>query len=105
VLFAVVIAIPAIAHAAFRMNAVLAFWAAYVVTRPLGASFADWFGVGPERGGVGLGTGPVSLVGLVAFVVLVTWLSVRRPDVERADVHTGTFGPEPARGDLGSSLG
>jgi uncharacterized membrane-anchored protein len=84
VLFAVVIAIPAVAHAAFRLNAVLAFWAAYVVTRPLGASFADWLGVGPERGGVGIGTGPVSLAGLVAFAALVAWLSWARPDVERA---------------------
>lgn len=86
VLFAVVIAIPAVAHAAFRLNAVLAFWAAYVVTRPLGASFADWLGVGRERGGVGLGTGPVSLAGLAVFVVLVVWLSVARTDVPRAPI-------------------
>jgi uncharacterized membrane-anchored protein len=84
VLFAVVIAIPAVAHLAFRMNAVLAFWAAYVVTRPLGASFADWLGVGPERGGVGIGTGPVSLAAFGVFLVLVAWLSVRRRDVEPA---------------------
>jgi uncharacterized membrane-anchored protein len=78
VLFAVVIALPAVAHAGFRLNAVLAFWAAYVVTRPLGASFADWLGVGPERGGVGLGTGPVSLVGLALLAALVGWLSAAR---------------------------
>jgi uncharacterized membrane-anchored protein len=92
VLFMVVIAIPAIAHLGFRMNAVAAFWAAYVVTRPLGASFADWLGVGPERGGVGLGTGPVSLVAFAVFVVLVAWLSLRRRDVEAAPAQSGPMG-------------
>ncbi len=88
VLFAVVIAIPAVAHAVLRLNPVLAFWAAYVITRPLGASFADWLGVGPERGGVGLGTGPVSLVGLVLFAVLVGALSLTRPNGEPASPRT-----------------
>jgi uncharacterized membrane-anchored protein len=48
ILFAVVIAVPAVAHRFARMNAVVAFWFAYIVTRPLGASFADWMGV-PTR--------------------------------------------------------
>ena len=42
------------------MNAVLAFWAAYVLTRPVGASFADWFGQPEVRGGLGLGSGRVA---------------------------------------------
>lgn len=62
VLFAVVIAIPAVAHWRFGLNAVAAFWFAYVTTRPLGASFADWLGVSHKRGGLNLGTGPVSIV-------------------------------------------
>jgi len=41
VMFAVVIAIPALAHWRFGMNAILAFWLAYIASRPLGASFAD----------------------------------------------------------------
>ncbi|MEU9939011.1 hypothetical protein [Streptomyces lavendulae] len=53
----------------------LGFWWAYVLTRPLGASFADWAGVGAERGGLGLGTGPVSLVLAVVIVAVVLWLS------------------------------
>jgi uncharacterized membrane-anchored protein len=48
ILFALVIAVPAVAHRFARMNAVVAFWFAYIVTRPLGASFADWMGV-PTR--------------------------------------------------------
>ena len=46
-LFAAVIAIPALGHWRFGMNPILAFWFAYVVTRPLGASFADWLAVSP----------------------------------------------------------
>jgi uncharacterized membrane-anchored protein len=84
-MFAVAIAIPAVAYRWFRMNAVLAFWFAYVTTRPLGASFADWLGVPPSRGGVDLGTGPVSLTLAVVIVCLVAYLGVKRstPDGKR----------------------
>jgi uncharacterized membrane-anchored protein len=76
VLFAVIIAIPAIAHRAFGLNAILAFWFAYVTTRPLGASFADWLGVPPNRHGLNLGTGPVSVVLALIIAALVTYLAV-----------------------------
>jgi uncharacterized membrane-anchored protein len=76
VLFAVLIAIPALAYRWLRMNAVLAFWSAYVLTRPLGASFADWMGVSHRRGGLNLGTGPVSLVLAALIVALVVYLSM-----------------------------
>jgi uncharacterized membrane-anchored protein len=76
VLFAVIIAIPAIAHRAFGMNAILAFWLAYVTTRPLGASFADWLGVPPNRHGLNLGTGPVSVVLALIIAALVTYLAI-----------------------------
>jgi uncharacterized membrane-anchored protein len=75
--FAVVIAIPAIAFRWLAFNAVIAFWFAYIVTRPLGASFADWMGVSPARGGLGWGTGPVSLVLAAIIVALVAVLTVR----------------------------
>jgi len=71
VLFGVVILIPAFARSFLGMNAVFAFWFAYVLTRPLGASFADWLGVPPSRGGVDLGTGAVSLVLAAIIAVLV----------------------------------
>lgn len=54
-----------------RLGEVAAFWSAYVMTRPLGASLADAFGAPAPRGGLGLGFGPVSLVLAVAFVLLV----------------------------------
>jgi uncharacterized membrane-anchored protein len=61
-LFGAIIAIPAIGYFRFGMNSILAFWFAYVVTRPVGASVADWLAVSHARGGLALGTGPVSLV-------------------------------------------
>jgi uncharacterized membrane-anchored protein len=83
--FAVVIAIPAVAFRWFRLNAVAAFWFAYIVTRPLGASFADWMGVSTARGGLDWGTGPVSLVLTSIIAVLVAVLSVRSLRERRAD--------------------
>lgn len=60
-LFGAIIAIPAIGYFRFGMDSILAFWFAYVVTRPVGASVADWLAVSSARGGLALGTGPVSL--------------------------------------------
>ncbi|MES2169967.1 MAG: hypothetical protein V4479_04505 [Actinomycetota bacterium] len=83
IVFAVVIAIPAIAFRWFRLNAVIAFWFAYIVTRPLGASFADWMGVSHARGGLAWGTGPVSLTLAGIIVVLVVALTARWRRTER----------------------
>ena len=74
--FAVLFAIPGLVHASTRRFAIGTFWAAYVMTRPLGASFADWVAVPAARGGLDLGTGPVSLALLAVFAVLVGLLSV-----------------------------
>ncbi|SDZ39718.1 COG4705 family protein [Herbiconiux ginsengi] len=74
-LFTAAIAVPALGYRYFRLNGVVAFWIAYVLTRPVGASFADWLGVGPERGGVGIGTGVVSLVLAVAIALCVVVVS------------------------------
>jgi uncharacterized membrane-anchored protein len=71
ILFAVAIAAPGLVRKALGLNGTLAFWAAYVLTRPLGASFADLFGMPAENGGLGLGLAPVSLVLTGAIVVLV----------------------------------
>ena len=76
IVFAVVIAIPAIAYRWVGLNAVFAFWFAYVVTRPLGASFADWMGVSTARGGLAWGTGFVSLGLAILIAVLVARLSI-----------------------------
>jgi uncharacterized membrane-anchored protein len=77
VLFSVVIAVPAIAFRMRRFGAVFAFWFAYVTTRPLGASFADWMGVSHARGGLQWGTGPVSVALAILIVACVVVISVR----------------------------
>jgi uncharacterized membrane-anchored protein len=74
-LFAAIIAIPAIGYFRFGMNSILAFWFAYVVTRPVGASVADWLAVSSARGGLALGTGPVSLVLAAAIAGFVYYLA------------------------------
>ncbi|MFD9094813.1 hypothetical protein [Streptomyces collinus] len=84
VLFGAAICVPALAHRAGVLGAVPAFWTAYVITRPLGASIADWMAVGPHRGGLGLGLGPVTLSWTVAILALVGHLAVTRRDVRSA---------------------
>jgi len=91
VMFAALIAVPAVAYWRFGMNAILAFWFAYIVTRPLGASFADWLAVPHSRGGLGFGYGPVSLVLAVLIVGFVAYLASSRIDVAR--VEPATSGP------------
>ena len=79
VVFSVLFAIPLVARRLVGVPEVAAFWTAYVITRPLGASFADWLAVSPSRGGLGLGTGPVTLAWAAAILVLVAYLGgVRR---------------------------
>lgn len=75
ILFAVAFAIPGVGYR-FGLGATPAFWAAYIVTRPLGASFADWIAVEPSRGGLNLGTREVSVVGLAAIAVSVAVMSI-----------------------------
>jgi len=82
VLFTLLIAIPALAYWLFGLNEILAFWFAYIVTRPLGASFADWMGVSHNRGGLGLGTGWVSLGLTILILGLVSYLAITRKDVK-----------------------
>lgn len=82
VLFGVVILIPWFAYRRLGLGEVAAFWFAYVLTRPLGASVADWLGKPPSLTGLGLGDGPVALVGLVLIAVALGYLSVARPDVQ-----------------------
>jgi uncharacterized membrane-anchored protein len=84
-MFAVLFAVPGLAYWRLGLNEIAAFWIAYIVTRPLGASFADWGAVTPNKGGLGFGPGWISLV-LALMIVLVVWfLSATRKDV-REDV-------------------
>ncbi len=83
VVFAVMIAVPLVAWR-LGFNAIAAFWTAYVLTRPLGASVADWLGKPPALGnGLGLGDGPVTIAAALLIAGLVG-LSARQPAPVRA---------------------
>jgi len=82
-LFAALIAVPALLFWRGGLSEVAAFWSAYVVTRPLGASFADWFGKPVKETGLGVGDATVSVVGLCLFAALVAYVASTRRDVQR----------------------
>lgn len=75
-MFAATIGAVAIAHYGFNLGAVASFWVAYVLTRPLGASFGDWLSQPPANGGLGWGTVGTSAVFLTAILVLVAYLGL-----------------------------
>jgi uncharacterized membrane-anchored protein len=83
VLFAVLITIPGLAYRWLGLNGIVAFWSAYVLTRPLGASLADWASVPHWRGGLGFGWGPVSVVLTVIIIGMVGYLAVSGTDTGR----------------------
>lgn len=91
ILFAALIAVVTIAYYAAKAllasehhrqstNAVLAFWLAYILTRPLGASIGDLLSQAPENGGLGLGSITINLIFLVTILSLVIYLTVTRID-------------------------
>jgi uncharacterized membrane-anchored protein len=62
------------------LNEIAAFWIAYILTRPLGASFADWTDKPIRFGGLGLGTGPVSILLTLVILMLLIFLMISRVD-------------------------
>jgi uncharacterized membrane-anchored protein len=83
ILFAIVILIPALAHWKLGLNGIAAFWMSYIVTRPLGASFADYISKPKNLSGINFGDGPTAIVFAVAVFVLVAYLSLARPDIQK----------------------
>ncbi len=83
ILFAALIAVPALGYWLFGLNEIVAFWFAYIVTRPLGASFADWMGRPSNLGGLGLGTGQISLGLAILIVCFVGYLTISRLDTKK----------------------
>ncbi len=81
IIFGALIAIVAVAHFGFKLNAVLAFWIAYVLTRPLGASLGDYLSQPSDSDGLSLGTAVTSALFLVTILSLLTYLTVTRRDV------------------------
>lgn len=83
IMFFLVILIPAVFWWRFGLNAIVAFWFAYVVTRPLGASFADYFGRPHSLSGAGFGSGKVAVVVAIAVACLVGYLAFTRRDIQK----------------------
>ena len=83
-LFAAAISVPAAGYRWFRWNPTAAFWIAYVLTRPLGASVADWTGKPTAVGGLGWGEGMMSL----AFALVIAGLVARLSWQDRTDQAT-----------------
>jgi len=81
--FSLAFAAVAVAHWKFGLNPILAFWIAYVLTRPVGASFADYVAFPHAVGGLGVGHAQVALVLTFFIVCLVAYLAVTRKDVEQ----------------------
>ena len=83
ILFGVVILIPALARWQLGLNGIAAFWMSYVVTRPLGASFADYISKPHNLSGINFGDGPTATVFAAAVLVLVSYLALARPDIQK----------------------
>lgn len=83
-LFAGLICLPALAYRFLGLNAIASFWIAYVLTRPVGASVADYLGKPKSVGGAGVGSGLITAILGVAIVICVAYLSATKADAPRA---------------------
>ncbi|MDQ2812323.1 MAG: hypothetical protein M3Z75_10715 [Actinomycetota bacterium] len=82
IMFGCIIVIPAVAWSRYGLNAIAAFWFGYVVTRPLGASFADYFGRARSLSGAGFGSGKAAVIIAILVAALVGYLAVTRRDIQ-----------------------
>src|SRR3954451_3883170 len=82
-IFAGGIGVVAVMHFVLRMNAILSFWLAYILTRPLGASIGDYLASPTGEGGLGLGTNLTSAIFLSTILILVVFLAISKRDVIR----------------------
>jgi uncharacterized membrane-anchored protein len=85
ILFTFIFAIPMLGRRLFGLNEAFTFWFAYIFTRPLGASYADWLGVPQSLGGLNYGRGTVAITLSIVIIAWVAYLSVSKVDVEQAD--------------------
>lgn len=79
-IFAGLIGAATLAHYVFRLNAILAFWIAYILTRPLGASLGDYLSQDRDAGGLGVGTTGTSAIFLSIILLLVVYLTFSKKD-------------------------
>jgi len=83
IMFIGIIAIPALAYKLFNMNEVFTFWFAYITTRPLGASFADWMDSPIRRGGLGWSQPVIVLIAIFVIIALVAYMGFTHMDVKK----------------------
>jgi len=79
-IFGALIGVVALAHWRFKLNGVVAFWIAYILTRPLGASLGDFLSQPLDAGGLELGTVITSAIFLLAILGTVIYLTVTKRD-------------------------
>ena len=89
ILFTILLIVPAIGLWFFGLNKIAAFWFAYIMTRPVGASFADWIS---KPNGLDMGVDKVSLVLSVLIIILIAYLTISRIDIKKRPAlsHTQT---------------
>ena len=97
-IFAGAIVVIAVLHFGLRMNAILSFWLAYILTRPLGASIGDYLASPKAEGGLGLGTNLTSFLFLGTILALVVYLAISKRDVISTGASREAEGP-PAEGE------
>jgi hypothetical protein len=95
-IFAAAILVVTILHLGLKMNAILSFWLAYILTRPLGASIGDYLASPTEEGGLGLGTNVTSIIFLSTILALVVFLAITKRDVIRTGPVAAPPGACPA---------
>lgn len=76
-LFSALFVLPGVAYFAFGLNEVAAFWTAYILTRPMGASFADWFDKPVAASGLGYGTPLTAALLSMTVLLAITYIDVR----------------------------
>jgi uncharacterized membrane-anchored protein len=89
ILFGVLILIPGLARWQLGLGGIAAFWMSYVVTRPLGASFADYISKPHSLGGLNFGDGPTAIVFALGVFILVCYLAIVRPDIQEPQESSG----------------
>jgi len=82
IFFLVLILIPWLLWRQFGLESITAFWSAYILTRPLGASFSDWISKPDYLTGLNFGNGPTAIVIALIVFVLVLYLAITRPDIQ-----------------------
>lgn len=85
IVFGILFLLPMIGYKFLKLNEVLTFWFAYIITRPFGASFADYFGRTPDLGGIGFGTGRTSLILIIFIIIFIIYLSITHKDVKKTN--------------------